>query len=317
MTGFGTFARAFSRRDRWMVCWFVVGLAVLYWSQAASVDGLYTTRKAFEDAAALMGSNPAFVAMAGPARALDTTGGQVAWQATRVRGGHDRCDEHAPRRPAHARRGGVGSRRAPASRCGLATGPHDRGRRGRVGANLLAGVAVTGTLVVYGLDAAGALVLGGGLCWCGLAFGGVALVACQVTGSTRAAYGITGGAIGLAYGLRAIGDVTGGGLSWLSPIGWYQAMHAYSGNRWWPVLFLVAFTGLVTAVAYAAFDRRDFGAGLWPTRPGPQRAGRGLRSSLGLSWRMQRGAVVGWITGHAGGGHGLRDDRREREVAGG
>ena len=82
MSGLGAFLRTFARRDRWLVLGFVVGVTLLYWSQAPSVHGLYPTRQAFEEAAAMMGSNPAFVAMAGPARALDTTGGQVAWQST-------------------------------------------------------------------------------------------------------------------------------------------------------------------------------------------------------------------------------------------
>ena len=50
--------------------------------QAVSVDGLYTTQAEFDRAAASMQNNAAFIAMAGPARALNTIGGQVAWQAT-------------------------------------------------------------------------------------------------------------------------------------------------------------------------------------------------------------------------------------------
>ena len=55
---------------------------VLYWLQAVSVKGLYPTQAEFDAAAAAMADNAAFVAMAGPARALETVGGQVAWQGT-------------------------------------------------------------------------------------------------------------------------------------------------------------------------------------------------------------------------------------------
>eukprot|EP01032_Pedospumella_encystans_P034328 gene34328-38801_t len=48
---------------------------------AVSVDGLYTSQADFDRAAALMEGNTAFIAMAGPARALNTIGGQVMWQA--------------------------------------------------------------------------------------------------------------------------------------------------------------------------------------------------------------------------------------------
>ena len=297
MTGLAVFLRTFARRDRWMVLSFTVGITLLYWSQAVSVDGLYATRAAFEEAAALMGSNPAFVAMAGPARALDTTGGQVAWQATAfgavviglmsmfLVGRHTRAEEESGRD--ELLRAGAVARRTPMTATLVVTAV----------ANVLVGAAVTGSLVAYGLAVEGALVLGVGLIGCGLAFGAVSLLAVQLTSSTRAAYGITGAVIGASYAIRAVGDVSAVGLSWLSPIGWYQAMRAYSGERWWPLLLLVGFTSAVLLVAYAAFGRRDFGAGLWPPRPGPASAGPGLRTALGLNWRLQRGSVIGWSTG--------------------
>ncbi len=305
MTGMGAFLRAFARRDRWMVLSFVVGITILYWSQAPSVDGIYTTRKAFEEAAAMMESNPAFIAMTGPARALDTTGGQVAWQSTAfgavvaglmsmfLIGRHTRAEEESGRD--ELLRAGAVSRRTPMTAALVVTAV----------ANVLVGIGVAASLVAYGLAVPGALSLGIGVIWTGLAFGAVALLATQLTSSTRAAYGITGSVIGVSYGLRAVGDVSGGGLSWLSPIGWYQGMHAYSGERWWPLLLLVAFTALVTVAAYAAFDRRDFGDGVWPSRPGPANAGPNLRSALGLSWTLQRGSLVGWASGMLLGGVAL------------
>lgn len=297
MTGLGVFLRLFARRDRWMVLWFVLGVTVLYWSQASSVDTVYTTRKAFEEAAATMGSNAAFIAMAGPARALDTAGGQVAWQASAfgavvaglmsmfLVGRHTRAEEESGRD--ELIRAGAVSRRTPMTAALVTTAV----------ANVLVGVGVAASLVGYGLAPAGALVLGAGLAATGLAFGAAALMAAQLTSSTRAVYGITGTVIGVAYALRAIGDVTGSGLSWLSPIGWYQAMHAYSGERWWPLVLLVGFTAGVLVAAYAAFGARDFGSGLWASRPGPESAGPGLRSVLGLTWRLQRGSVAGWGVG--------------------
>jgi len=79
MTGTWLLLRTFLRRDRWQfLCWSLGG-ALLYWSQAYSVDGLYTTQADFDRAAATMESNLAFIAMIGPARALNTIGGQVTW----------------------------------------------------------------------------------------------------------------------------------------------------------------------------------------------------------------------------------------------
>jgi ABC-2 type transport system permease protein len=74
-------------------------------------------------------------------------------------------------------------------------------------------------------------------------------------------------------------------------------MHPFSGVRWWPALLLLAGAVAPSAVAYAVFERRDIGAGVMADRPGPERAGPGLRSGLGLAWRLQRGAVLGWAGG--------------------
>jgi ABC-2 type transport system permease protein len=82
MTGTGLLYRHFLRRDRWHLLWWSIGLTILYWSQAISVRDLYASQAEFDAAAKAMESNAAFVAMAGPARALNTIGGQVAWQAT-------------------------------------------------------------------------------------------------------------------------------------------------------------------------------------------------------------------------------------------
>ena len=97
----------------WMLLWWIARRAPSSTGpRRVSVDGLYTTQAEFDKAAASMEDNAAFIAMAGPARALNTTGGQVAWQSTGVRRDPRRADEHVPRRPAHPRRGGVRPRRA-------------------------------------------------------------------------------------------------------------------------------------------------------------------------------------------------------------
>ena len=40
--------------------------------------------------------------------------------------------------------------------------------------------------------------------------------------------------------------------------------------------------------------RRDLGAGLLPSRPGPPHARPSLLGPLGLAWRLQRGVFAGW-----------------------
>lgn len=297
MTSTWTFLRIFLRRDRWMLLWWSIGAVLLYVSQAISVDGLYKTQAEFDRAAASMQHNAAFIAMAGPARALNTVGGQVTWQASAfgalvaglmsmfLIGRHTRAEEESGRDEL-VRAGPVG-RHAPMS--------------GALGTallgNLLLGALVAASLVVYGLAVPDSLALGLGLTLCGWFFSATALLAAQLTTSTRAAYGLAGVVLGTSYALRAVGDIGAPALSWLSPIGWYQAMHPFSGLRWWPALLLVLATAAVVVAAYAVFDRRDFGSGVLAARPGPAVAGRALGSGLGLAWRIQRASMLGWACG--------------------
>ena len=285
------------RRDRLMLLWWVLGAVLLYWSQAVSVEGLYPTQAEFDKAAASMADNVAFIAMAGPARALNTVGGQVAWQASAfgaivagllsmlLVGRHTRAEEESGRDEL-VRAGAVGRREPVAAACLTV-----------LVANVLLGGLVAASLIGYGLAVAGSVSLGLAAALAGLVFGSVALVAAQLTDGTRAMYGITGVVIGASYVLRAVGDVGNGALSWASPIGWGQAMHAFSGERWWPALISVAAVVVLLAVALRLFDRRDIGSGLMAARPGPATAGPRLRGSLGLAWRQQRASVAGWAAG--------------------
>src|SRR6185437_8607136 len=52
-------------------------------------------------------------------------------------------------------------------------------------------------------------------------------------------------------------------------------------------------------VADVLLQRRDLGSGLWDARPGPSHASATLGSPLGLAWRLQRGALLGWTIGYA------------------
>jgi ABC-2 type transport system permease protein len=297
VTGTLAFLRAFLRRDRWLYLWWGLGVALLYVSQAWSVDGLYATQAEFDKAAANMEGNAALVAMTGPARALNTTGGQVTWQAAAfgaicagllsmfLVGRHTRAEEESGRDEL--------LRAAPVGRYAAMTAA----LLDAMLANVVLGALVAGSLAAYGLAVADSLGLGVGLTLTGWFFTGTALLAMQLTTSTRAAYGLSGAVIGVAYLLRAIGDVGTPALSWISPIGWYQAMHAFSGLRWWPIILPALGTLAMVVLGRAVFDRRDFGSGVLPTRPGPARAGASLASGWGLAWRLQRPAFTGWAVG--------------------
>ncbi|MGA8245428.1 MAG: polyketide antibiotic transporter [Nocardioides sp.] len=297
MTGADEFLRAYVSRDRWLYLWWGLAATALYYSQAVSVKGLYATQAELARAAVDMENNTAFVAMLGPARALDTVGGQVMWQSAAfgailaglmsmfLVGRHTRAEEESGRD--ELLRASAVSRHASLTAA----------LTNALFANVLLGLLVSLSLISFPLDAGDSWGVGIGLTCTGWVFTGTALLAAQLTSSTRSMYGVAGTVIAAAYSLRAVGDVGTPALSWLSPIGWYQAMDPFSGLRWWPILLLLATAAVATAAAYALFARRDFGGGVRVARPGPDRASRGLSGPLGFAWRLQRGSILGWCVG--------------------
>jgi ABC-2 type transport system permease protein len=157
-------------------------------------------------------------------------------------------------------------------------------------------------LTAVGLPAAGSWAFG--LAWTGvgLSFAAIAAVTAQITVSARSAVGWAVAAVGLAYVLRAWGDVMGtpeepGLLTWASPLGWGQHVRAFSGDRWWVLVVPLLFSVAVGVGAYWLSARRDLGAGLLPDRAGRAFAPAQLSSPLGLAWRLGRASLLAWTLG--------------------
>lgn len=178
------------------------------------------------------------------------------------------------------------------------------------GANIVLGVVTVAVLAAQGLPVAGSAAVAVGVASVGMVFATIAAVTAQVTDSARTANGLAGAALGVAFLLRAVGDMTGsvadggtrvvsGWPTWASPIGWAEQMRPYDDNDWW-LLALPAVSALVVgAAAFALRERRDVGSGLVPSRPGPARAPRTLPTAIGSAWRMQRTTLFWWGFGIA------------------
>ena len=164
------------------------------------------------------------------------------------------------------------------------------------GAGLLLGALTTTGLVAVGLPAAGSVAFGLGWACSALVFTAIGVVVAQVTTSARAALGIGLAVVGLAYALRAVGDLAAGDpgvLSWLSPIGWSQQIRPFAGDRWWVVTIPVVVALLAAALAFVLRGHRDLGSGFLPERAGPA-VGR-VDGVLLLARRLQRGMLVAWL----------------------
>ena len=172
-------------------------------------------------------------------------------------------------------------------------------------ANILVALAVFAGFAAQGLDPQGSLTAGAATGAVGLAFLGVGLLVAQFMGTSRGANGASAALVVLAYVVRGIGDATGtpgadgttmteGAASWFSPIGWGQQTFAYSGNRTWPLLLVVALGVACLAAAWLILGARDAGASVWDTRPGRPGARAALRSPAALALRLQSGSIIGW-----------------------
>lgn len=297
LTGTARLTRLVLRRDRLRLALWIAGLGGVAIAQAASLLGVYPDEAAVRGYVELFGDNPALIAFAGPGYGFDDPNiGVVLVNELQVFGcigtalmsiflvvRHTRAEEDAER--TDLVRSAVVGRHAPAAATLAVV----------AGANVLVGLICLGGFVALGYPVTGSVALVGSLSAVGLVFAGAAAVAAQVASGARAALGWASAALGAAFVVRAAGDIGGNGLSWLSPIGWGQAVRAYAGERWWTLIMCAAVAAALTAAAFRLSAMRDLGSGLRPQRAGPASARRGLGTPLGLAWRSQRAALAGWL----------------------
>jgi ABC-2 type transport system permease protein len=297
LTGTAALTRFAVRRDRVRIVVWIASIVLLVVSTVASIQGLYPTHADLVQAAAVSRNNAAAIIFNGPAQGLDTVGGQVAFQTGTfglivmglmslfMLGRLTRGEEEAGRTDL-LRSLPIGDRALPAA--ALIT---------VAGMAVTTGALVALTLVALGLPTTGSVVFGLSFALFGLFMAALTLAVAQVTENTRVVYGIGGIVLGVAFVVRAVGDIGDGSISWLSPIGWAQKTRPFAGDQWWPFLVLVAATAGLAWGAAALARRRDVGAGLVAPRAGRPRAEPSLGTPLGLATRLQRGSVVGWTAG--------------------
>jgi ABC-2 type transport system permease protein len=289
------------RRDRATLPIWVYVIGLIPAATVSTYEKLYTTVAARASLTTGLGASPSVKLIYGPAFDLSSPGGYTAWKYGTflpvllalacvfavVR--HTRAEEDSGRLEllASAVVGRLAALTAAVSVAGAMA--------------LAAGVIAAAGLVVTGLPAAGSVAFGLGLTLVGWVFTGVAAVAAQLVTYARTANGISSAVLGIVFMLRAVGDSSKdvSWLSWLSPIGWNTQLRAYVGERWWILGLLLAAGAATAGVAYFLLPRRDLGMGLWPARPGPATASGNLRSPFALAWRLQRGALIGWLIGFA------------------
>lgn len=299
--GYGPIVRLGLRRDRVRLAAWAFGLSIFPVASYTSYESLFPSEASRRALVANFGLTPAFRLLLGPARELAQPGGFTAWRSglfsgvfvavmaifTVVR--HTRAEEDAGRADLLAA-GVVGRRAMLASGWTLA-----------VGTAAVAGVGAAGFLLAVGAPVAGSVAMGAAVLATGAVFASIAAVAAQLGSFAHTANGLASAVLGVAYVVRGWGDSTDGvsWVSWWSPLGWGQQLHAFTGERWWVLAVPIGFAVVALVVADRVLAHRDLGSGVIVARPGPPTARASLRSPFGLAWRLQRGALVGWIVAYA------------------
>jgi len=285
------------RADRWRIVVWSVSVAWLTLVSVQALESLYATPESRQARATLIAS-PAATALAGPGYGLDdyTIGAMtanelalwimlpVAIMAVLAVTRHLRAPEEDGRLEL-LRSQPVG-----------AAAPVVAGLVAAAAGVLAVGALTFVALLTTSLDAGGSALMCAGIVVAALVLAGASAVASQLSAHARTASALGMAAIGVAFVLRAVGDVqafeSGSVWSWLSPFGWSQATAPYTEDRWWPLLIGLAATAVSVAFAFALVGRRDLGTGLLPDRPG--RAHGRLRGIVDLTWRRQRTSIVSW-----------------------
>ncbi len=298
-TGLPRMVRLVLRRDRVRLPLWILSLSLFAVASAASQRSLYPDQASIDNYARLFGGNPALVAFAGPGYGFDHPNIGVIlvnetqlWLCVGVAlmsiflvNRHTRAEEDAER--TEVLRSSVVGRHAPtAAAVAVVTG-----------ANLVVAALSAAGFIAFGYATVGSIALAGSAAACGIVFTAVAAVTAQVASGSRATLGSASALLGVAFVLRAVGDIGDNAVRWLSPIGWAQGVRAYAGERSWPVLLSLGIAVTLTAGAFWLSTRRDLGSGLLPGRPGPSGASGPVTTPIGLAVRLQRGPVVGWSIG--------------------
>jgi ABC-2 type transport system permease protein len=299
LTGTRALIRLILRRDRFLLPLWVLLLPLMLLIQPSATSELFPTAAQLETYANTL-RTPALVALYGPVfdsnlGALSVTRAgfvpvvlALASLLTVIR--HTRTEEEAGRRELLG--ASVVGRHANLAAALIVV----------FGANLVVGTLVATGMASQDLPARGSLAVGLAYGLVGCMFAMVGAVAAQLTDGAGAARALALSGLGLAFVLRLGGDVGGAGLSWLSwlsPIGWGQQIRPYADERWWVPALAAGFVVVFGTAAVALSSRRDVGAGLLPSRPGPAAASPRLRSPLALAFRLHRGMLVAWTTGFA------------------
>lgn len=132
----------------------------------------------------------------------------------------------------------------------------------------------------------------------------VGALASQLAATRRQAATLAGGALGVAFVLRMVGDSSSGlhWAVWLSPLGWVEELKPLTGSRPVVLLPIGALVVCLSGLAVRLAGRRDLGGSVLPDRNVAPPHLLLLSSPATLAVRLARPAAMGWIAALSAGG---------------
>jgi len=141
----------------------------------------------------------------------------------------------------------------------------------------------------------GSLLYGASLGVVGMCFGAIAALFAQISSTSRGAIAYSFIFLVIDYIVRAIGDISGNFLSYLTPLGLIFKSEPYARNYWWPILLLLGIGVAVSLLAFYLNSKRDLGAGLIAAKVGRKEASKFLQSTMGLQLKLLKNLLISWI----------------------
>ena len=148
---------------------------------------------------------------------------------------------------------------------------------------------------IESMSPGGCFLLGGIFCVVGLLFAAIAMLFSQLCYTSRGGIGGSFLVLGVLYMLAAMGNVQGGVLSYLSPLGFVFKTLPFVGNRVYPIINILAETLIIAMAAIRLSSVRDLGAGLLPQRKGRAHGKPSLSSPFALALRLTKSTAIVWI----------------------
>lgn len=163
--------------------------------------------------------------------------------------------------------------------------------------NLVSGVIIALSVIALGGEAVGSFVFGATISAIGGFFAGIGTLGVQLWENSGSAKGIGLAVAALGIIMMILNNVGGGDtvLKWISPMAWQRVTRPFAGNYGWSLIYFTALAAVPIVISYVLSIRRDLGAGVLPSRPGPSQAAPNFSSTPALAWKLHNRSFFVWM----------------------